>query len=203
LDNALKFTDEGGVTLRVGGKTSDLISFEIEDTGMGVSEEELVKIFDPFYQSGDKKYRAEGTGLGLSVTRNLIDLMGGKLRVRSQMGSGSIFSFELRLPEAVKGKETQTEKQNVIGAQENSPSIEILENLRSYSAMGDIEEIRNLLAELKQAASDGDSEQLHRTIACIRPRHSFLADELDRLADDFAFDAIFDIIDSFMSDWIS
>jgi PAS domain S-box-containing protein len=205
LDNAVKFTDQGSVTLRIRAKSPDVraasparrISFEIEDTGTGISDKELGKIFDPFYQSGYKKYRAEGTGLGLSLTRTLIEMMGGKLRVRSRTGSGSTFSFELMLAEVIKEKENQGTEPKIVGIRKNLPAAEILETLGTLAA-GDAEGIRNLLPALKQAAADGDSEKLYRTIADIREHDAALAEELNRLADDFAFDTILDVIQKYL-----
>ncbi|MEH2198169.1 ATP-binding protein [Nostoc sp.] len=104
LGNAIKFTDEGGVTFRV--QTHELetstyqIRFEIEDTGVGISPTGLTKIFQPFEQVGDTKKQAEGTGLGLAISQQIVSLMGSTLNVESQVGKGSTFWFEVELPEA-------------------------------------------------------------------------------------------------------
>lgn len=102
LGNAVKFTDEGCVTLRVrnqgGCETQSCLRFEIRDTGAGISPEELAVIFNPFEQAGDEDKQSEGTGLGLTITRRLIDLMGGTLHVDSTPGEGSVFWFEIDLP---------------------------------------------------------------------------------------------------------
>jgi len=102
LGNAVKFTMQGGVTLRVSqiviqGQRS-LLRFEVEDSGMGIAPHELEKIFQPFEQTGGIKQRAEGTGLGLTISRQLIELMGGTIQVKSELGRGSLFWFELNLP---------------------------------------------------------------------------------------------------------
>ncbi len=98
LGNAIKFTEQGGVTLKV-GYDEQKIRFQIEDTGLGIAENELEKIFQPFEQAGDARYRAEGTGLGLSITKRLVEMMGGQLNISSQLGKGSILWFALALPE--------------------------------------------------------------------------------------------------------
>ena len=104
LGNAIKFTDEGGVTFRV--KTHKLetatyqIRFEVEDTGVGISPIGLTKIFQPFEQVGDVKKQAEGTGLGLAISQQIVSLMGSTLNVNSQLGKGSTFWFEVKLLEA-------------------------------------------------------------------------------------------------------
>ncbi len=101
LGNAVKFTDSGHVTLRVrqlaGNTTSARLSIEIEDTGVGMSEDQLGSLFRPFEQVGDKARRLSGTGLGLSISRQLVQLMNSEINVRSQVGQGSVFSFELAI----------------------------------------------------------------------------------------------------------
>ncbi len=99
LGNAVKFTDHGGVLLKV-GYHEEKLRFQVEDTGIGISQEALRVIFQPFRQ-GNKQSRAtlvEGTGLGLAISNQLVNLMGGRLQVKSQVGEGSIFWFELVLP---------------------------------------------------------------------------------------------------------
>jgi len=105
LGNAVKFTKEGQVTLKVTGlgistqqnKPTCQLRFEVIDSGVGMTPEQLTKIFDPFEQVGDQQKRAEGTGLGLAISRQLVELTGGELRVASEHGRGSNFSFELAL----------------------------------------------------------------------------------------------------------
>lgn len=102
LGNAIKFTQHGGVTFKVGceylNNVTTLLRFQIEDTGIGVAEEDIPKLFKPFQQVGDKRYRAEGTGLGLSISKSLVELMDGQLKVSSELGKGSCFWFALPLP---------------------------------------------------------------------------------------------------------
>jgi signal transduction histidine kinase/DNA-binding NarL/FixJ family response regulator len=107
LGNAIKFTDQGLVTLNVKcqeplvpSTVNSLnqplkIRFEVSDTGVGISPEQLDKIFRPFEQVGEVKRRAEGTGLGLAITRQLVELMGGTLQVESRIHQGSTFCFEV------------------------------------------------------------------------------------------------------------
>ncbi len=114
LGNAIKFTDKGSVTLRITNEELRItkeefvirnsqfvipkIRFEVSDTGVGMTAEQLEKIFLPFEQVGDKNRRAEGTGLGLAISKNLIELMGSQLQVKSEFGQGSTFWFEVELP---------------------------------------------------------------------------------------------------------
>jgi signal transduction histidine kinase/DNA-binding response OmpR family regulator len=99
LSNAVKFTDHGSVDLEVklisrSQGTAHLL-FEVRDTGTGIANDALGKIFQPFEQVGDEQHRAGGTGLGLAISRQLVRLMGGDIRVESTLGQGSTFSFEL------------------------------------------------------------------------------------------------------------
>ncbi len=102
LGNAVKFTEKGGVVLKVGydesSKNSRLLRFQVEDTGRGIPEDELREIFQPFQQVGNVGRSVEGTGLGLSITKQLVALMGGELGVSSVLGQGSTFWFTVDLP---------------------------------------------------------------------------------------------------------
>ncbi len=106
LGNAAKFTGQGQVTFKVselqrrstGTSEQALLRFEVIDTGMGIAPEHLEKIFAPFEQVGDARRRAEGTGLGLTISRRLVQAMGSELQVKSAPGQGSTFWFEIELP---------------------------------------------------------------------------------------------------------
>jgi signal transduction histidine kinase len=100
LGNAIKFTEQGGVTLevRAGERTAAraAISFAVRDTGIGIAPERQSAVFDSFVQADDRTSgRAGGTGLGLTISRDFIALMGGSLRLESTVGQGSTFSFTL------------------------------------------------------------------------------------------------------------
>jgi signal transduction histidine kinase/DNA-binding NarL/FixJ family response regulator len=105
LSNAIKFTEQGRVTFRVSPVEDDLqlglakLRFEVEDTGVGISSDQLDTIFLPFQQAGDNRRQIEGTGLGLTITRQLVQLMGSDIQVKSQPGQGSTFWFDVVLPE--------------------------------------------------------------------------------------------------------
>ena len=75
-----------------------LIRFEVEDTGIGMTPDDMRKIFEAFEQVGDIEKQSQGTGLGLAITKQLVDLMGGELYVRSEFGQGTTFWFEVMLP---------------------------------------------------------------------------------------------------------
>ncbi len=97
LGNAVKFTEKGGVTLRVASKAVQSLSFEIQDTGVGITPEELNSIFDAFVQTASGREAQQGTGLGLAISRQYVRIMGGELTASSQAGQGSIFRFDIRV----------------------------------------------------------------------------------------------------------
>ncbi|KJH72860.1 hybrid sensor histidine kinase/response regulator [Aliterella atlantica] len=121
LSNAVKFTERGQVILKVSGDrplkevssnsfVQQVICFEVIDTGMGMDAEQLAKIFQPFEQVSSAGQRVEGTGLGLVISRQLVELMGGKLNVSSQLNKGSTFWFKVTLPSTNILEETKQEQ---------------------------------------------------------------------------------------------
>lgn len=95
LDNAIKFTKEGQITVSF-KKDNQRLLFEVEDTGMGISTEHIGKIFERFYQTSYELTRGwEGAGLGLAITKKLVEIMGGEIGVKSMIGTGSVFTFSI------------------------------------------------------------------------------------------------------------
>ena len=99
LDNAVKFTDRGQVTLQVGFTRPSILRIDVRDTGVGMTPEQLRRIFNPFEQVGDARRRSAGTGLGLVTSREFVRLMGSDIQVQSHFGEGSSFVVELDIPE--------------------------------------------------------------------------------------------------------
>jgi len=97
LGNAVKFTEQGRIGLKVSTLGQDRLRFEVSDTGPGISPEELHQLFGSFVQTEAGRRSAEGTGLGLNLSQALARLMGGEIRVESEPGRGSIFRFEIPL----------------------------------------------------------------------------------------------------------
>ncbi|HEY5979585.1 MAG TPA: response regulator, partial [Microlunatus sp.] len=101
--NAVKFTDAGEVVLsaQLGATSDDAVdvTFEVADTGIGISSDHLQHIFQPFSQvDASTTRRFGGTGLGLAISRQLVETMGGDLTVESRLGAGSVFRFTVRFP---------------------------------------------------------------------------------------------------------
>ena len=101
LSNALKFIEQGSVTLSLACQAAEdgqmALAFAVRDTGSGIAQADLERIFEPFVQA-DSAVAQAGTGLGLTISREFVRLMGGELRVDSTLGAGSVFRFDLRAP---------------------------------------------------------------------------------------------------------
>ncbi len=99
VGNAIKFTSEGGVAISVTGRAQEEVwdvEFAVEDTGIGIPEERRDRLFKAFTQvDSSTTRRFGGTGLGLAISRNLVQLMGGDIKVESEMGKGSCFRFHI------------------------------------------------------------------------------------------------------------
>ncbi|MBD0314736.1 MAG: response regulator, partial [Microcoleus sp. T3-bin5] len=140
VGNAIKFTTEGGVNLRIkhellanenDGKIPLIntwcLLFEVEDTGLGISEAEMDKLFKPFAQTETGRKAQEGTGLGLPISEQFLHLMGGKITVTSSVGRGSIFRFDVKvsLPNALEIQVAQTARR-VVSLEPGQPEYRIL-----------------------------------------------------------------------------
>jgi signal transduction histidine kinase len=111
LGNAVKFTQNGRIRLHVellvADKESGVMRFAIEDSGVGIAEADLAHVFERFTQAGDIQSRAGGTGLGLAICGQLLTLMDSRLQVRSHIGDGSVFWFDLPVLFGVAGADAQ------------------------------------------------------------------------------------------------
>jgi PAS domain S-box-containing protein len=140
LNNAIKFTSEGGVSVRIRGgigkghKNSNSqmpgrysLHFEIQDTGAGIAPEELNQLFEAFVQTKTGKDSQEGTGLGLVISRQFVQLMGGEIVVTSEVRKGTIFQFDIQvhLVEAA-DIESKHNKPQVIALEPNQPHYRLL-----------------------------------------------------------------------------
>ncbi|MEI8234037.1 MAG: PAS domain S-box protein [Verrucomicrobiota bacterium] len=130
LGNAVKFTNQGGVTLRVYcEKKARMLFFDVEDTGIGIPREAIDKLFRPFVQVHNEQQAGigKGTGLGLAISREIARLMGGDINVTSNVGKGSIFRFSIPLMEGVmQHAERAARLQRVIGLKSGQPSYRVL-----------------------------------------------------------------------------
>jgi len=142
LGNAVKFTDRGAIILSVQraatpgiGRANVRLRFEVEDSGIGMSEEQLSRIFQPFEQVGETRRREAGTGLGLAISQQLVQLMGGTIQVRSEPGKGSLFWFELDLPLAEPLVSQQPVKARIVGYAGPRKKILVVDDVPHNRAM--------------------------------------------------------------------
>jgi signal transduction histidine kinase len=104
LSNAVKFTPEGGRITVAAHQLGNMVEIAVTDTGIGIAPEDHAAVFEEFKQVGtDYTRKAEGTGLGLALTRRLVELHGGAMRLESEPGKGSTFAFTLPLNSAASG----------------------------------------------------------------------------------------------------
>jgi signal transduction histidine kinase/CheY-like chemotaxis protein len=104
LTNAIKYTERGGISINAElVRERGLLRVEISDTGVGIDPDEISRLFEPFYRSPLTAGMAEGSGLGLAVVRSLVDLMGGSIRVHSQVGQGTSVIVEVPITEGADG----------------------------------------------------------------------------------------------------
>lgn len=134
LSNAMKFTKVGGVSVRVKSLSTpetepltETLYFEVEDTGVGIAPEELNQLFEAFSQTKSGKQVQEGTGLGLAISQKFVQLMGGEINVKSLVGIGTVFSFNIQVnivnPTEV---ETKTSERRIIALEPNQPRYKLL-----------------------------------------------------------------------------
>ena len=131
LANAVKFTQEGQIRLKISYNPQNpyQIAFEVQDTGCGITSDELETLFDPFVQADAGHQSESGTGLGLSIARQYVRLMGGEIEIVSKVNWGSIFSFKIQIEI---GQEITQSRQvaRVIGLKSNQliPKVLIVED---------------------------------------------------------------------------
>ncbi|MEL6603861.1 MAG: CHASE2 domain-containing protein [Cyanobacteria bacterium J06614_10] len=144
LGNAIKFTDQGSVTLSVSlseardentalsasesQDASQKIRFQVEDTGVGMTPEQLEKIFLPFEQVGETDRKAAGTGLGLAISQRIAEMMGSPLQVSSRIGEGSIFWIEPDILLATNWVQEQTHGRKITGIESVGVNLEGVED---------------------------------------------------------------------------
>lgn len=168
LSNGIKFTDKGRVnfvvtTQKTSGSQADgrqiyCLRFLVKDTGVGISSEHLEKIFYPFEQVGSVKKQAEGTGLGLAISQRIVAMMNSTLNVHSEVGQGSIFWFDVEIPEATEWIETskQVQPSAIVGFKgEKSKILAIDDNLENRSVIVNLLEPLGFVIKEAENGQDG------------------------------------------------
>lgn len=170
LSNAVKFTDEGQVLLRVhtvartqetrDGQALAAIRFQVTDTGIGMTEDQMHGIFLPFEQYGDAQQRAAGTGLGLAISRRLVHAMGGELTVASQPDAGSTFQFTIDIPIEQLGEIEQDPQVRAITGYRGQPQRVLVVDDRSFNRMVIMDVLRPLGFEVSEAENGAEGVRL-------------------------------------------
>lgn len=145
LSNAVKFTNHGGITLKVTEDEDSFYNFEVSDTGMGISSADMMNVLKPFQQA-EAGIKKGGTGLGLAISKRQLEVMGSELRILSQPGRGSSFSFSICLPPAKTNVGSQrSEKNNSKRMLEEGKIIDAL-------VVDDVEDNREVLGQLLKSS---------------------------------------------------
>ncbi|BAY65429.1 multi-sensor hybrid histidine kinase [Calothrix brevissima NIES-22] len=149
LGNAIKFTRKGNVIVRVSGGTledRDLrLYFEVEDTGPGIDPQEIHLLFEAFGQTETGRQSQQGTGLGLTISRKYIQMLGGDITVTSNPGEGSKFTFDIQISPACASEiQNQQNKQKILGLAANQGEYRIL-------VVDDVKESRLVLVKMLTA----------------------------------------------------
>ncbi|MEM8640648.1 MAG: CHASE2 domain-containing protein [Cyanobacteria bacterium P01_G01_bin.54] len=162
LGNAIKFTDRGAVTLRIDvvaqSETGVTLFFQAIDTGIGIAEADLAKLFEAFEQVGDRQKQAEGTGLGLAISQRIVRLMGGEIQVSSELGQGSEFSFTIELPLAADWIQRQGESEGsarIVGYEGDRRQILVVDDRQESRAV-----LANLLEPLGFNVIEAENGQM-------------------------------------------
>jgi len=135
LSNAVKFTEEGEIAVRVANASTEddnageayTVHFEVADTGVGIAPEEIDALFEPFTQTKSGQQAQQGTGLGLPISRKFVQMLGGDLAVRTQVGQGSTFLFDIRAEPADQAAvATEQPERQVVGLAPGQPRYRVL-----------------------------------------------------------------------------
>lgn len=170
MGNAIKFTDYGSVTLMINRVVSDsshqsqldlttqdhcCLEFKVIDTGIGIAPKDIQKLFRSFEQVGESGRKAAGTGLGLAISQKIVSLMGGMIQIKSQLGAGSQFFFQLNVPLATDWlQESVKSMGEVVGYQGLKRSILIVDDVPDNRAV-----LRNLLESVGFLVIEADQGQ--------------------------------------------
>lgn len=161
LGNAVKFTETGEICVRIDGhKESEnkyRLKVEIEDTGHGISDEEIGRLFKFFEQTASGITKGSGTGIGLAISKKLIEMMGGSIKVSSKLGDGTIFTFEILLNEGDKDKIENSNNERVIKIVNTGKKYTILVVDDSYVNLFGTSELLKTIGFETLEASDGKS----------------------------------------------
>lgn len=197
ISNSLKFTESGNINLTVTKhKLAGHLEFQVKDTGIGIPNNKIDSLFTPFEQTNpsiEKKFG--GTGLGLTIVKNLVELMGGNISVDSEEGVGSTFSFHIKAPTSIKNKskddkrdEVKLTQLNILMAEDNlvnqtinkklleklGQNVTVVENGRIAFEALKLNKYDLILMDLKMPVMDG-IEATKKIVSEISPHPPIVA----------------------------
>ena len=155
LNNAIKFTDKGSVTLRARPDSENVyrLIFEIEDTGAGIAEDELDSLFEAFRQTETGRQSAEGTGLGLPISRKFVQIMKGDLKVSSRLGEGTVFSFDILTEPAKAELLDRQDTRKIIGLESDRSYRILVVDDRQNNRLVVVQLLESIGFEVKEAVN--------------------------------------------------
>lgn len=184
LGNAIKFTPNGCVTFTVepldlppspesNGTPSCTIRFQVADTGIGMTSDQLEKIFLPFEQVGEVGQRAEGTGLGLTISQRIATLMGSQIQVNSRLGEGSVFWLDIAVPLSREWNEAHLDpsQTKVTGIRGQAPQILIVDDDDNHRSM-----LAHLLQEIGCRIQEAANGEQGLSLAAEHPPNLMILD---------------------------
>ncbi|MBI6872103.1 PAS domain-containing sensor histidine kinase [Clostridium aciditolerans] len=186
IGNAIKFTDKGSVSVVINSKNeqnNSLLYVAVKDTGIGIAEENLNKIFDDFTQVYDTKYSKGGTGLGLTITKEFVELLKGIITLKSTYGKGSEFNFFIPVTVANNSKEKSYIK---LGQNKNN---DIHSNEKEACSLD-----KETKLKLKEAILDGDVDEINELISNINEINIKEIENLKKLAGEFKYEKILELL---------
>ncbi len=211
LENAIKFTQKGQVSLKVSSKPSTqsnqiMLDFEVKDTGCGIAPSELDTIFEPFIKTKQFTHH-QGTGLGLAISRQFVRLLGGDICVRSILHQGSIFQVQLPVTVSKQDKTSSSltsqpspnrnfrssAKTNITSSLINIQKPEISRPIDG-AALATMSQ--KWINQLKQAAIEVDADSIRELLEQIPPQQTALAQGLNKMLKNFEYDEIIQLIES-------
>ncbi len=169
LNNAIKYTDQGVISLEVSSSCPGRLTFRVSDTGRGIPETQINRIFEPFVQEKESERAGAGVGLARAIAKRFVRMLGGDIHVESRVGEGSVFAFDIcyepaSQDEIIEKKSTQ----KVLGIKQGHPRYKIL-------IAEDMEENRLLLRQFLEGigfaeiAEAEDGKQAVEMVSSFRP----------------------------------
>ncbi len=191
LSNAAKFTEEGSVTFQVeilgreeaAEETLVTLRFTVRDTGLGMSAEQLTKIFLPFEQVGEARRQSEGTGLGLAISQQIVEMLGSEIQVSSTPGAGSTFWFVAALPLSNEWAEqaTSSDRGKLVGYAGDRRTILVIDDKDVNRAV-----IQDLLASLGFTVLEAENGEVGLALIASQEPDLIITDLVMPVLDGFA-----------------